>query len=337
MPQFVPEGAHFVKKHAGVEPVVPGENRCVRSEHALAAYSAYGFLPTFTQVQLFAEQFEGQEGAMPFVHMVYVRFHPEGAQQPDASDAEDDFLLEPCPTPPLVQSSGDIPKLLRIVLDVGVEQVQGCAANLGPPCLYAYRLVAEVDGDQTRIPILPANEFKRVVFRIDSGVPFLLPAVFGEVLLEVALFQKEADRREGNAEVRGRFRMVAGQYAQSARIDRQAFVDAELHAEVAGPGGMRDRARRCEVRGHRGMRRVDVACKVVLERCFRGKRLQYGDGVVSGVPERHSIQTFEEIKDFGIPTPPEIFCERSEFFVRIHKTRIGSMVRAAMCKHALNI
>ncbi len=194
-----------------------------------------------------------------------------------------------------------------------------------------------MDGGHTRIPILPANEFKRVVFRIDRGIPFLLPAVFGEVLLEVALLQKEADRREGNTEVRGRFRMVAGQYAQAARIDRQAFVDAELHAEVAGPGDMRDRARRFEVRGHRGMRRVYVARKAVLERCLRGKRLQYGDRVVSGVPERHSIQAFEEIKDFGIPTPPEIFCERSEFFVRIHKTGIGSMVRAAICKHGLNI
>ena len=50
--------------------------------------------------------------------------------------------------------------------------------------------------------------------------------------MEVALAVEEADADEGQPEVAGRLAVVAGQDAEAAGIDGQAFVEAELGAEV---------------------------------------------------------------------------------------------------------
>ncbi len=54
----------------------------------------------------------------------------------------------------------------------------------------------------------------------------------GNALREVAAPVEEADADERHAELGRRLQMVAGEDAEAARIDRQASLEAELHAEV---------------------------------------------------------------------------------------------------------
>ena len=56
-----------------------------------------------------------------------------------------------------------------------------------------------------------------------------LPAVFADVLGEVALRVHEANCDERQAEVGGFLKVITGEDAQAAGIDRQGFVQAVFH------------------------------------------------------------------------------------------------------------
>ena len=60
----------------------------------------------------------------------------------------------------------------------------------------------------------------------------VLLAVAVDGLLEVALPIEQADADEGQVQVGGGLAVVAGEDAEAAGVDRQAFVEAELGAEV---------------------------------------------------------------------------------------------------------
>jgi hypothetical protein len=57
-------------------------------------------------------------------------------------------------------------------------------------------------------------------------------AVGAQRLLEVTLAVEQADADEGQPHVAGRLAVVAGQNAEAAGVDRQAFVETEFGAEV---------------------------------------------------------------------------------------------------------
>ena len=70
------------------------------------------------------------------------------------------------------------------------------------------------------------------LFEFQALVAGFLPAIFGDVLGEVALGVEEADRDHGQAEVAGAFHMIAGEHAQAAGIDRHGLVQAKLGGEI---------------------------------------------------------------------------------------------------------
>jgi hypothetical protein len=59
-----------------------------------------------------------------------------------------------------------------------------------------------------------------------------LPAFAVDGLAEIALAVEQADGDEGQAQVGGALAVVAGEDAEAAGIDRQAFMEAELGAEI---------------------------------------------------------------------------------------------------------
>src|SRR5438552_668271 len=65
--------------------------------------------------------------------------------------------------------------------------------------------------------------------------------------MKIALPVAEPDRHERQAPVRGALQVVARQDSQTARVERQRFMDAELRAEIS------DRLRLAHA-GGRGMR-----------------------------------------------------------------------------------
>ena len=68
--------------------------------------------------------------------------------------------------------------------------------------------------------------------RIDGLVLLGLPPGRVEALCEVAAAVEQPDADERDAELGGALEMVAGQDAESSRVDRQRLLDPELHAEV---------------------------------------------------------------------------------------------------------
>ena len=69
----------------------------------------------------------------------------------------------------------------------------------------------------------------------------MLSAIFVDDLAEVALLVKQSHADHRHPEVAGGLQLVAGDVAQSARVDRQGLAQHELHAEVGGTGQLRVR------------------------------------------------------------------------------------------------
>ena len=78
----------------------------------------------------------------------------------------------------------------------------------------------------------PVTRVTGMVVEVVARGSFLLPAVGVEVLAEVALAVEQADADQRQAEVAGALQVVAGEDAEAAGVDRQAFVEAELGGEV---------------------------------------------------------------------------------------------------------
>jgi hypothetical protein len=60
----------------------------------------------------------------------------------------------------------------------------------------------------------------------------VLTAFAVDALEKVTLAIEQANADKGQVQVTGRFAMVAGENAEAAGIDRQAFVEAELGAKI---------------------------------------------------------------------------------------------------------
>ena len=62
---------------------------------------------------------------------------------------------------------------------------------------------------------------------------FLLPAVGIQVLAKVTVLIQQADADQGNSQIGCTFHMVTGQNPQTARINRQTFVNTEFGTEIS--------------------------------------------------------------------------------------------------------
>src|ERR1041385_3524887 len=81
---------------------------------------------------------------------------------------------------------------------------------------------------------------RQVVWKRFAVVLFL-PAVVAQSLPEVAVTIKQTDGDEWQTKIAGRLKMIAGEYAQTTRVERQRCVNAKLRAEVSDGMFRRDR------------------------------------------------------------------------------------------------
>ena len=163
---------------------------------------------------------------------------PERAQDADAADAEDDFLLDAHLAIAAVEAGRELAIPGRVLLEVGVEQIQLRAPEPHAPHRDEHRSIAERHRDDAGLAVGCGCRLDRRVGPVQLFVRLFLPPFGRDVLVEVALRIHEADADERHAEVAGLLAVVAGQHAEAAGVDRQRLVQRELGGEV------RDRLRR---------------------------------------------------------------------------------------------
>ena len=123
-------------------------------------------------------------------------FDAERLERAHAADAEDDFLLDARLAIAAVEARRQLAVPRRVLLEVGVEQIQLHAAEAHAPDRDEHRSVAERHGRDARLAVGRQRRLDRRVGPVQPLVALFLPAFGGEVLVEVALriHEPDADR-----------------------------------------------------------------------------------------------------------------------------------------------
>ncbi len=259
-----------------------------------------------------ADALEPEEAGVALVGVEHLGLDAERFEGAHAADAEQDLLLQPVLGVAAVQPVGDGAQLGRVLVDVGVEQVQRHPADVGAPHLGDERPAAQLDRDAH-----PVARGDGHGVRVEVGVGLLLPAVAVERLAEVAVPVEQADADEGHAEVAGGLEVVAGQHPEATGVLRERLGDAELGREVGdapqGPVGLGpglEPAGLVEVAAELG---VDLG-EEAQERRVVGQGVEpvatdqpeqphrVVDGGVPGI----GIDPAEEVAGLRVPGPPEV-------------------------------
>ena len=104
--------------------------------------------------------------------------------------------------------------------------------TLRPPHLAEHRVLRQVDAHVHGRAVGVAHRLDRQVVEVQLRVRLLLPAVGGEVLLEVAVAIQQPDADQRHAQFAGALQVIPGQNPQTAGVDRQRLVQPELGREV---------------------------------------------------------------------------------------------------------
>ena len=169
-----------------------------------------------------ADPFEAEESGMALVGVEHLGGDAERPQGTHAADAEDDLLPQPVLFVAAVEPVGDRDRLGWIARNVRVEQVQRDPPDIDPPHAHGDVDIGERDRD------LHPGRLQAERVGVDAFVALLLPALAVELLVEVALRVQQSDTDQGDAEIRGRLQVVAGEHPEAARVLGERFGDAEL-------------------------------------------------------------------------------------------------------------
>ena len=208
---------HVADDELLVELLVPGRDGRVRREDRRPAQVLERLGRLHALRGQLAQPFDLKEGRVALVQVEDVRLDPERRERADAADAEQQLLADPVLAIAAVE---------RIREPVDLEQVERHGADVLPPDGCLDRLVGELDRHRHGL----AHQADRV--RVDALVVLGLPAVGVDLLAEVAAAVEQADPDERDAELGRRLQMVAGENPEATGVDREPFVQPELHAEV---------------------------------------------------------------------------------------------------------
>ena len=168
---------------------------------------------------------------MALVHVEDRRLEAEPAQHANAADPEHELLAHAVLAIAAVQRVRDVARPVGIALDLRVEEIERHAPDLHPPDAEPHRdelpvRVGHLDDRSHR------HERERQPARVVARVALELAVVRVQPLPEVAATVVEADADERDAELGRRLEMVAGKDAETARVEGEALVEAELGREV---------------------------------------------------------------------------------------------------------
>ncbi len=256
---------------------------------------------------------QGQESAVALVHVAHRGADPERLERPHAPDARYDLLPDANLAVAPVEPGRDLLIVRAVLREVRVQQVQRHAADHGAPERDLDIVVAHLEGDVALRPVRAEGRLHRQVGEVILRVLLLLPTVDVEILPEVALLIQQAHGGHGDAEVAGALEVVAGKHGEAARVDRQAFGDAKLQAEVADPvpGGQGFVAVEPRLLEEVGVGLGDHPAQVFEEALIVRQRLepllrdlpQHRHRVVVGVLPRPAIHALEQLDGVLPPRP----------------------------------
>ena len=220
-----------------IEALVAGRDRGVDREHAVAPDLRPGILELYPGRDVLTGAFGKQERRVALVEMPDRRCQPQGADRPHAPDTEHEFLMQAHLPTADVQDVGDRPVLDRVLGDIRVQQQDRHPSDLSEPHRDGQVPTGELDRDGQRQAVLVLHPRQRQAAQVVVGVSVLLVAVGIDLLAEVTLAIEQPDPDERQGHVAGGFHMIAGQDAQSARVDPDRLVEAIFGAEVGDRSG----------------------------------------------------------------------------------------------------
>ena len=221
-----------------VEGVVARRHRRVRGEDAAGGDRLQGldegkFFPGHQH----PDPLQPQECRVPLVHVKNRRLDAHRVECPHPTDAQHDLLPHPHVVVAPVQLVGDVPVILRIGPKIGVEEEQAGQADPHFPNLRLHFSPGHVQLDHHgSFPVGGQGLADRQILENVVDDARLLPAVLVDALGEISEAVEQADRHERQAEVAGRFAVVARQDAETPRVDRQGLVETKLGGKISHQG-----------------------------------------------------------------------------------------------------
>ncbi len=265
---------------------------------------------------------DDQERGVTFVDVPHGGRDAHRFEDARTADAEHDLLLEADVVVAAVESMRDAAVAVAVLGQIGVEEVELHVPDSDVPYAHGERASGERDADAQLAAIGQAHRVHGEVGEVGIGVRRDLVAFGVELLLEVALAVQQSDADERKAQVARRLAVIAGEDAEAPGVDRQAFVEAELRAEVrheiVRAEGRHARAQRLrrDVRVERGQHAPEVAHEVLVLRNGEQAPLvdpaQEGARALAAVLPQLDVHAPEELARGAIPAVPQVRGELGE-------------------------
>ena len=115
--------------------------------------------------------------------------------------------------------------------NVGIEQVKIDPPDMELPDLRPDFVIQNANRNQQRMIALPDfadRQMMEVLIQADG----VLHAILVDLLAEIAVTIKQADRDKVQIEIAGRFAMIAGKNSEAAGVVRNRFVKTELGGKI---------------------------------------------------------------------------------------------------------
>ena len=302
-----------------IEAVMTGGHGRVGGEDRVLRHLAQGRIEAHAVVlHPRADGLQRGERAVAFVEMEDARGDSDRPQGPHAAHAGHQLLAHPGAIVAAVEPRGQLAIFRAIAGHVGIQQEKVDPTDAHPPDL-GQQLARTGLEFRTVIglPSAPAGGLHRQVFDLGVEILLLLPAVDVEVLLEIALVVEQPAGHQRHAQAAGALDVVAGEYAETARVDRHRLVNAELQGEI----GHRFRSEHAGVGPPPGRRHAHVFLQspeglvdAAVQHQFGGPHLQplgselreQGDRVMVQLAPANGIEVAKEIDDLSVPAQPQI-------------------------------
>ena len=239
--QLVAQRAEVLLDEIAVEAIVTGGYWGVGGEDHFPRY----VIGSSVEVQTFflhaiADRFQHGEATVPLVEMEDAGGNAHGFECTKAADAEEQLLTNAGAPVAAIEAGSKFQIFGRVALHIRIQQQKGATAHLDSPNLGADQAAAGLDFYDDGFALFADGELHGELIDVGVEVLFLLPALLVEVLAEVALAVEEADADEGNAEVGGALDVVSGEHTETAGINGQGLVQAELSRKVSHGAGPED-------------------------------------------------------------------------------------------------
>ena len=242
--------------------------------------------------------------------MIDRRIDAELSQKSDAAHAEDFFLDDARLGIAAVEMPGNEAVDLAVAAEIGVEQIQRNAADPCQPRLSENLASADLYRDHDAFAGRVEHR-RQSQFRFENVViRFLLPALVADLLAKIPVAVQQPDRHQRHVKVARRFEMVAGQYAETARVVGQGIMHAVLSTEIG------DRRRRCQVACGGGVitkfavKPLDAAdvrlISGTLPQPKAADTLEHQTRILLALVPQFGVEVAKECNALGTPTPIKV-------------------------------